>query len=288
MRANHAALWMVISVLTIAFTATASSDDWVDCWLSNTSDKHLEHNGKVHPDFQCLATRSIVGKRGTGGKQDKETKGLESAVTTGTTKAEEAAEAAAGGSKGDHHHPMTSTFRFHTLPISTFRKNGRIYMMTHQDWYTHYRRRRRPLAVVRKLVLENPHRRKARYTVLPTEEDDQDDEDDEDRDKSGDDNDNNGNNRRDSDRGGGATGDDDDERNGIHQCEGECEDKDGRQSIESIQSVKKRPKDSALPRPVSVKHTGLIPKARSGAGSHRDWSWTWSLCLAITLWCAYM
>lgn len=51
---------------------------------------------------------------------------------------------------------------------STFHKNGRMYMLAHQDWYTQYRRQRGPGGVMRKLTLENARRRKAMITLLPS------------------------------------------------------------------------------------------------------------------------
>ncbi|KAF9351095.1 hypothetical protein BGX26_010810 [Mortierella sp. AD094] len=148
-------------------------------------------------------------------------------------------------------------FLFHMVPTSTLRKSGKIYVDSHQDWYSEYRRHRGTRTVFRKLDFENPRRSKATFTVAPVD----------------DDNNNDDNELRGGSGGSGTIG-----GNMLH-----GEEKDGDDSsnkTQSIQSVKK-PKFVGPPVPSSVRHTGLIPKARSDAIRQGGWSWIFSLILAI-------
>ncbi|KAG0063843.1 hypothetical protein BGZ89_009573 [Linnemannia elongata] len=165
---------------------------------------------------------------------------------------------------------------------STFHKNGRMYMLAHQDWYTQYRRQRGPGGVMRKLTLENARRRKAMITLLPSSYFGINN-----RLSSGSGGGNNnkpslsdgydsvgdgsGSNAKDigaeGDTGGeGKEADDDDDDIDLAGAKEDFPDR----ATETIQAVK-RPTFMGIAEPVSYQHRGLIPKARSLGSRLSPW-----------------
>ncbi|KAF9114199.1 hypothetical protein BGX27_011472 [Mortierella sp. AM989] len=158
-----------------------------------------------------------------------------------------------------------TNFRFHLPSKSTLRRNGRIYAFSHQDWYSKYRRHRAPRAGFRKLNLESPRRRKPTFTVAPIDND----VDDENGGGSG------GSVGRDQNTGSGSKVGESNEQYDIGEDERAFNNR-----TQSIQSVKS-PKFMGPPIPVSIQHTGLIPREKSNASHHGGWSMARSLVLVL-------
>ncbi|KAG0251964.1 hypothetical protein BG011_007288 [Mortierella polycephala] len=224
----------------------------------------------------------------------------------------------------EHHHSSSSISSKKALGqnafhMSTFHKKGKVYIVAHQDWYNQYRRQRGPNAVMRKLSLASARRRKAMLTFIPTEaggklnvngsfgsivkE-------------FGDPNMLQGTGSRsktdvrvgvgadvgtrigaDTARPGKVSMMPDPELESFGSSNGKevgkKEDEEGRDAksqgenmdlpTESIQEIKK-PKFVGIPRPVSVRHNGLIPKARSDAeGKAQECVWSRSVVLTVTI-----
>ncbi|KAF9185611.1 hypothetical protein BGZ51_002548 [Haplosporangium sp. Z 767] len=224
----------------------------------------------------------------------------------------------------EHHHSPSSMFSKkalgHTVShMSTFHKKGKVYIVTHQDWYNQYRRQRGPNAVMRKLSLNSARRRKAMLKFIPTEAGGRLSVNDrfgpiakefgdpnvlqETRSRPRTDI------RVDAGADAGTRIGVDTARldkvsmmpgrglessgNNIRKKVGKKEDKEDRDvnsqdvylevPIESIMGTKK-PKFVGVPRPVSVRHNGLIPKARSDAGGKaQERVWSRNVVLAATI-----
>ncbi|KAG0302825.1 hypothetical protein BGZ98_007199 [Dissophora globulifera] len=155
--------------------------------------------------------------------------------------------------------------------LSTLKKSGgKVYMMTHQDWYSRYRRHRGHQDDMHKQILDSPGRRKATFTI-PQPGGEEEEGDGEDDDEQGEEDE-----ERPGDRGNGSTGHNNGGKDGIEADNNRPPRRNNNSGSNNnkktgtIQGLKKRPKEANLPHPVVVKHTGLIPKAKASAAAGRS------------------
>ncbi|KAF8925402.1 hypothetical protein EDD21DRAFT_383421 [Dissophora ornata] len=256
MKVSFAAIWVSIICLStlcrsVAVAASSSSNavragfDATNPILDRHNQRHYLAKHASKSTHGCKKRGDSEEDRKQKGKERKEEFKSESADCFGTTGSVAAPEKV---------HLKKPDICFRRLPKSLFRKNGKVYMMAHQDWYSQYRQHRGPHAVMRKLNLESPRRRKNRFAVTPTEE---------------------------SNRSGRDNIKDDDSEDDQHPSK----DKSSTRKGEDIQALKKKPKVVGPPTPGSITHTGLIPKARSEAclNRARHGIWTHGLLLVIAL-----
>ncbi|KAI7825692.1 hypothetical protein BC939DRAFT_448130 [Gamsiella multidivaricata] len=251
MRAPIVSVWIsVILLSTLHLLGPVEASPGYHCSSSDTAGQYSDLDYRTcHPVKypQKTTYSSYVSQTAKRSDIDKDIKyDTIRKRSSGSTRRSSDAEGSA--SSDDHHSTVSSSsFHFRAIPRSTtYHKNGKVYMVAHQDWYTKYRQHRGPHGVVRKLNLESPRRKKVHY-VVPIEDDEEIAVDSK---KS-------------------AGGD------GYHSKEG-----GGRRHAKSTHRIS--PKYVGKPHPVSTRHEGLIPKARSDAGNRKEWvqSGIWTQNLA--------
>ncbi|KAF9944475.1 hypothetical protein BGZ70_004610, partial [Mortierella alpina] len=170
-------------------------------------------------------------------------------------------------SKQHQSHPTAAAKKLHSRIKSAFFRKGKVYIAGRPDWYNEYRQQRGPHNIMRKLSLESSHRRKATLTFplmgggptssLEPAAADGDDGGDElgTESKATDDQSGVKDKPVESDDESGDGKEDDMSEDGR-------EDEEGGRGSQSIQAVKK-PQFVGVPTPVSVRHSGIIPKESS-------------------------
>ncbi|KAF9576663.1 hypothetical protein EC968_007011 [Mortierella alpina] len=165
-----------------------------------------------------------------------------------------------------HRHAVVKKQEPNSHKKSTFFRNSKIFIAGRPDWYNHYRQQHGPHSIIRKLTLESSHRRKATLTFplggtpsggleSAADEDGNDELGTESKATA-------------EDQAGGAmdkpVGSEDQSGEGKVEDVSEAghEDDEGGRGSESIQAVKK-PQFVGVPTPVSVRHSGIIPKESS-------------------------